>query len=530
MKDFEESGQTSPDEEAKAMRSLRSQILSYRYQVDRLADDHQRMLEYVEHTETKARAIAEKHNNLVHRLRTSRVLRLARKLLRGLHRLRHGTPYLEDLNPIELPVVEVNLGSENSYPELPDLPLIDYRAEHGKGRRSWRNTNFLSFYFYNELDQLLSERRPGTKGIFVQTPIIDWFVPLYQRPQHMALAMARQGYLVFYQTTNSTGDQAVGFHEVYPNVFITNQPVESLLREGALYSFYSTVATLLAWGETVIEDIRRTGGRVAYEYIDHIDPEISFHTTNELSQQLEFVSDATIDIGVASAAALQVELEAKLKDRPVVYVPNGVDQSHYDGVMDHDRKDTIPPAMAAVIETGRPIVGYFGALAPWLWYEMINELTEQRQDLSFVFIGPDYLGGQSQIVARENVYLLGAVDYAVLPYYAQHFDLSIIPFKPGDIARTTSPLKLFEYFALGKPVVVTSAMDECLRFECVLAAASTDEFSLRIDEARNLSQSGSYQSSLREIARQNSWDARAEALILADERAIEQRNGSNGKG
>src|SRR5690606_2136928 len=131
-----------------------------------------------------------------------------------------------------------------------------------------------------------------------------------------------------------------------------------------------------------------------------------------------------------------------------------------------------------------PIVGYFGALAPWLWYPTINQLVKARPDLSFVLIGPDYLGGSASLdESADNVYAIGPVDYSILPYYAQHFDVALIPFKPGEIARTTSPLKLFEYFALGVPTVVTRGMTECEQFDVVRTASGVQEFSDAIDAA-----------------------------------------------
>ena len=38
--------------------------------------------------------------------------------------------------------------------------------------------------------------------------------------------------------------------------------------------------------------------------------------------------------------------------------------------------------------------------------------------LSFVYIGPDYLDVVRKLESLSNVYALGAVDYAVLPYFA----------------------------------------------------------------------------------------------------------------
>src|SRR5690606_27388227 len=167
---------------------------------------------------------------------------------------------------------------------------------------------------------------------------------------------------------------------------------------------------------------------------------------------------------------------------------------------------------------GRPIVGYFGAIAPWLWYEELSQLVEARKDLGFVFIGPDYHGGVQRLPQADNVIYLGAIDYKVLPAHAQLFDVCLIPFRPGEIARTTSPLKLFEYFALEKPVVVTSEMVECVAYPEVFRGATAEGLSQALDAALSVGTTAGSRDRLKELADENDWDRRAQTLALAVDR------------
>lgn len=501
-------------ESAAERERLRREVLSYKYDVDRLAADYLRLAAEYKRVASELGTLVDKHNTMVTRLRSSRAWRLTQKLVRVVHRLRRRGPFQESVGEIASTVKFVPHAPLRDLPRLPSLPELDYEAGETVAEKTWSGTRFKSFHYYNQLHRILARQPEGQRKIFVQSPIIDWFVPLYQRPQHMALAMARQGYLVFYMTGNMLGDRAVGFHEVEPNVFITNQPVHLML-EDALVSFYSTVATLLTWQGNVIGQVRARNNKLLYEYIDHIDPEISFHTTGALAKQLAIVDDEHVDLVLASAHALRHEISEKVDRVPVAYVPNGVDVDFYRDIVDADRKATVPPGMRQAVAAGRPIVGYFGALAPWLWYPVMNELAARRPDLSFVYIGPDYLSGSKSLESLPNVYKLGAIDYALLPYHAQHFDVAMIPFKPGDIARTTSPLKLFEYFALGKPVIVTRGMEECEQFEDVLLAGSADEYSAKIDEALAMASEPGFVARCRRHAEDNSWDVRARALAQA---------------
>lgn len=501
---------------------LRREILSYKYQVDRLASDYLMLSREHARLEGELRRVLNQHNEMVSWMRGSNVWRYTRRLLQLINMLRGRGAYVDRLREMQSTLKFTPHIPITSLPQLPTLPDLDYEAKPVASEKTWATTSFLSFHYYNQLDRILARQPKGERKIFVQSPIIDWFVPLYQRPQHMALAMARQGYLVFYMTANTVGDRATGFHEVEPNVFITNQPVHMLM-EGALVSFYSTVATLLAWQGKTIDKVRSRGNAILYEYIDHIDPEISFHTTDQLARQYAIVDKDHVDLIAASATALRKEVSLKAPGVPVVYVANGVDTGFYHGIVDQDRRSTVPPSLRPVIEAGRPIVGYFGALAPWLWYPVLNELAATRPDLSFVYIGPDYLGGSKKLESSPNVYKLGAIDYALLPYHAQHFDVALIPFKPGDIAKTTSPLKLFEYFALGKPVVVTDGMLECQQFEEVLVADSAAAYSRCIDEGLGKAGDPAFVARCREHAENNGWDVRARALSEAHARLIKNK-------
>ncbi|MCC9164562.1 methyltransferase domain-containing protein [Alcaligenes sp. MMA] len=339
------------------------------------------------------------------------------------------------------------------------------------------------------------------KGVFVQSIVIDWNVPLYQRPQHMAKALGRLGYLVIYETNCWTCDDVAGARYLGDNVWLVNA-VESHSLKGVLRSFYSTAHN--EYGPHMLE-----GNAMVYEYIDHIDPAISGDNVQALSRFKDMAFGGDADYIVASSKALREEAIEEVGAEKVVFIPNGVDCAHYRRDWSHV---TLPERYEQFLGKYQRIVGYFGALAPWLWYEVLNELAERLPDHGFVYLGPDYYGGIEKLSKRDNVLWLGAIDYAVLPAYAQRFDIAIIPFEPGEIARTTSPLKLFEYFALEVPVVVTSAMDECTCYPEVFSAASLEEYLEQIERAFLVKDDVQYRARMRELADENDWSARAEKM------------------
>ena len=105
----------------------------------------------------------------------------------------------------------------------------------------------------------------------------------------------------------------------------------------------------------------------------------------------------------------------------------------------------------------------------------------------------------------------------MLPTYASKFDVCTIPFLINDITQATSPLKLFEYMALGKPIVTTD-MRECRKYESVMIAKDKNEFVSLIENAISMEKDRKKEYNIyREIekkeALKNTWEAKTKIII-----------------
>lgn len=340
--------------------------------------------------------------------------------------------------------------------------------------------------------------------IFIFETNLDWSITLYQRPHHLALALARCGSLVLYKTT---GDGVSGFRPVTENLWLVNDGNLDTL-PGAVRCFYST--SLFATDRNLLE--AKLVGITIYEYIDHIDASISGGQANlRRLQELKKAAFEQSDLVVASAQLLFAEAEKKCGVERSLSLPNAVDIQHYD-----HGKLQISSVSQQLIEFRKKhaeVIGYFGAIAPWLWYDLIDQVCRLLPNKGFVFIGPDYSGCVPSLPKRENVLYLGPVNYEHLPAHAELFDVCFIPFIKGEIAQSTSPLKLFEYFALEKPVVVTSDMLECTAFEEVFTGGDAQEVVAGIENALAKCEDLNFKSRLRSLALANSWDVRAHSYI-----------------
>jgi glycosyltransferase involved in cell wall biosynthesis len=200
--------------------------------------------------------------------------------------------------------------------------------------------------------------------------------------------------------------------------------------------------------------------------------------------------------------------------RPVL-LPHGVDCKHFSREFD---KETGSPISD---EISKPIIGFFGAISPWLDFDLITKAALARPRWSFVFIGPVDTD-VSSITKLDNVHLLGKVPYESLPAYAASFDAAIIPFQLNELTVSVNPVKLLEYLACGLPVVSTDLPDLRIYADAVYIAKNAHEFIQCLDRAL------SENSSERRIARQalascNSWEAVSERFSLGVERCLAGR-------
>ena len=368
--------------------------------------------------------------------------------------------------------------------------------------------------FAKELDLILKEHC-DVKGIILYPPTVDWNIPLFQRPQHLALNMAKNNWLFFY-CSDHIYDKVDGFKKLEKNLYLTNQ--YELLNE-ILKNF---VFLLMSTNHSVtLKQIDRFSDSacVVYDYIDAIDPALSMNPGNIIRRHKSMIKKS--DIVLTTADTLFSEVK-KLRSDDVFMLSNGVDYSHF-----HIEKNpnTTPNVIKKIKAKGNPIIGYYGALATWTDYELIRYCAIKRPDLEFVIIGWDYdqSFSKSDLVKVENIHYLGIIPYSRLPSFAIWFDVCLLPFKINKISQSTNPIKMFEFMALGKPIVSTN-MNEAKKYKSILIAKDHDEFLKKINEALDLRNDKKYLSLLDKEARDNTWEGRFNKLNNLLEDFISKKN------
>src|SRR5438309_1915618 len=158
-----------------------------------------------------------------------------------------------------------------------------------------------------------------------------------------------------------------------------------------------------------------------------------------------------------------------------------------------------------------PRIGYFGAIEPWLIdQELIKHAARVRPEWQWIFIGNKSRG--LEIEKLPNVHFLPPVPYQELPNYAAGFDVCVLPWNT-EVSFTSygSAIKVREYLASGKPVVISPLPEYESMGGVLRIARSRDQFIELVEDA--LRESGSDKASARQQAvRDGTWDARAERV------------------
>jgi glycosyltransferase involved in cell wall biosynthesis len=115
----------------------------------------------------------------------------------------------------------------------------------------------------------------------------------------------------------------------------------------------------------------------------------------------------------------------------------------------------VPEDLAAI---PRPWVLYLGNLAGYkVDLPLVAEIARTRPEWSLILVGPAGRGDPatdlSPLARLPNVRLLGERDRALAPAYVAAADVCILPLQEGASTMHSSPIKIWEYLAAGRPVV-----------------------------------------------------------------------------
>ena len=358
--------------------------------------------------------------------------------------------------------------------------------------------------------ELKNIAQKNSKLIIVYLSFFDYYYPLQQRPNHIFNLLAKEKRICV--LCGNVKNIVVERNNLY---IIPFKWLSKIIK----YDFPRIYITSLGFPYDDIKDFCDSLNDdipVIYELFDDFDLLVEQHQEKGIELFKNLIKRKNTFCLVSADYLYEKAVNMGVSTNRIMLSKNGVN------LEDFRREITdIPFDMKRITAKNKPIVGYYGALtASWYDFDLLTNIVKEHPEYEFVLIGIKYKDKNIEITEAcisnlekyNNFTYLPPVDYKLLPDYAKHFSVGIIPFKLNDITKACSPVKLFEYMAMGLPIV-TTALTECKLYKSCFISNNEDEFSKNLEKAIKAKDDASYQKILSEEANANTWKKRVNDII-----------------
>ena len=169
-------------------------------------------------------------------------------------------------------------------------------------------------------------------------------------------------------------------------------------------------------------------------------------------------------------------------------------------------------------------IGFIGAINNRLDYQLLFNLIQKTPKYNYIFIGP--LGNDNNVSPKpvkslakklfsyKNVYHIDLVPKSQIGQFIKIFDIATIPYDiKDDFNRLCYPMKLFEYFSAGKPVL-TTPIKELENFPTLVFSSSrVDAWLKNINNLFSNPWPKSNVTLAQKLAKDNSWQNKVEQIL-----------------
>ena len=202
--------------------------------------------------------------------------------------------------------------------------------------------------------------------------------------------------------------------------------------------------------EIYLDIAKQRGIPTIYEHIDNWDTSLGNLFYNEESFK-HFLRDS--DYITVTCRELTEKIHEFCDRDDIIYSANAVSTDIFEPAFNYDLPDDF------VRGAGKTLIYYGSLWGEWFDWELLCSVAESCKSSSFLIIG-DFAGIPDKAAKMPaNVHFLGLKKQEELPAYLYYSDIAFLPFKTCEIGKYVSPLKIFEYIAMGKIVLSTSLKD-----------------------------------------------------------------------
>jgi glycosyltransferase involved in cell wall biosynthesis len=353
-------------------------------------------------------------------------------------------------------------------------------------------------------------------------PAVSWSYR-FQRPQHLARALARAGHPVLYvdgflrsrllPSRHLLLCQG-GLHVLRMRVPGRPDPYREPLDRRTAARMADTILAGLQhekpfmvlvqlpfWAELGRELARRLRVPLVYDRIDlHVGfPGVPASRIESAEALLIRESDL-----VCATAGLLAERPRQVSPR-VLLLPNGVDLAAFP-----------TPALVREETAGELCVGYVGALGPWFDLEAVAAAAVAFPEWRFRLAGQVEDLDIAELAARlPNLETVGEIPFTDVPQFLASLAVALVPFRDLPLTRAVDPVKLYEALAMGLPVVARRLPETERWAEPLVYLYDTPADLVR--QVHRAAQERTPELALlrRQAAAEESWDRRAAELLRA---------------
>ncbi|MEM4255204.1 MAG: glycosyltransferase [Candidatus Norongarragalinales archaeon] len=249
------------------------------------------------------------------------------------------------------------------------------------------------------------------------------------------------------------------------------------LKHASRYADWADVAVFYSpWGcKLARRELKKHGVPLVFDYIDLIHAFRS-NPLERIASRLS-VLDAMKTSDLIVSTAFELFEDAGRHNKNVVLIPNGADVKKISG-------EKPVPLKRGKVKT--PAVGFVGGFGKWVDFDSVLGAAKEMKGVHFYFIGDGLQRKKLEDASKKMKNVFVSHQFVPQPQSFQwmaSMNACIIPFYKNELTDAVCPIKLFEYWALRKPVVSSRIAEvETIAGNCVLYASSASEYANAVEK------------------------------------------------